>query len=258
MARLLLFWLCATTAGAFPIEYFQLGLTVPGFLSHLLPGSGADSHRAAAAAPTRSAEEETIGWFDPRPNGGRLLDYTTKKYGEPLNVIISGASDPYILTDEGFHVYRNARSLGYSEECLGMHMGHLHDANLGDGNGRMTELFLVRQYYFPVWGTCWESLAGGHHFRAWKQNGTLANSGAWFIGASKERDSSKNHVIAPDGYNIGRDWFVERAIEGKNWKGIWWKADLEWREGLLLPGRKGVNHGIEQDGRVAVLTVKRL
>ena len=53
-----------------------------------------------------------------------------------------------------------ARSLGYSEECLGMHMGHLHDANLGDGNGRTTELFLARQYYFPVWGTCWESLAG--------------------------------------------------------------------------------------------------
>ena len=74
MSRLLLFWLCATTAAAFPIEYFQLGLTVPGFLSHLLPGSGTDSHRAAAAAPTRSAEEETIGWFDPRPNGGRLLD----------------------------------------------------------------------------------------------------------------------------------------------------------------------------------------
>ena len=123
MSRLLLFWLCATTAAAFPIEYFQLGLTVPGFLSHLLPGSGTDSHRAAAAAPTRSAEEETIGWFDPRPNGGRLLDvsglhrvgsahrpcrnvqYTTKKYGEPLNIIISGASDPYVLTDEGFHVY---------------------------------------------------------------------------------------------------------------------------------------------------------
>ena len=23
---------------------------------------------------------------------------------------------------------------------------------------------------------------GGHHFRAWKQNGTQADSGAWFIG----------------------------------------------------------------------------
>jgi hypothetical protein len=25
-------------------------------------------------------------------------------------------------------------------------------------------------------------LIGGHHFRAWKQNGTQADSGAWFIG----------------------------------------------------------------------------
>ena len=52
------------------------------------------------------------------------------------------------------------RSIGYSEECLGLHMGQLHDANLGDGDGRKTELFLARQYYFPVWGTCWESVAG--------------------------------------------------------------------------------------------------
>jgi hypothetical protein len=33
-----------------------------------------------------------------------------------------------------------------------------------------------------MWGTCWESFAGGHHFRAWRQNGTLADSGAWFVG----------------------------------------------------------------------------
>lgn len=96
--------------------------------------------------------------------------------------------------------------------------------------------------------------------------------------ASKERDSSRNHVISPNGYNLGRDWFVERAIEGRNYKGMWWKADLEWRVGLLAPGKKGqtlvidsypvfeysdiftsgVNHGIEQDGRVAVLTVIRV
>jgi hypothetical protein len=91
------------------------------------------------------------------------------------------------------------RSIGYSEECLGLHYGQLHLANLGDGDDRKVEQFLARQYYFPIWGTCWESLAGrsyscfsatsqwlmhqgGHHFRAWKQNGTLANSGAWFIG----------------------------------------------------------------------------
>lgn len=56
------------------------------------------------------------------------------------------------------------RSIGYSEECLGLHIGDLHDANLGDGNGRKSEEFLARQYYFPVWGTCWESLAGTSMF----------------------------------------------------------------------------------------------
>ena len=95
------------------------------------------------------------------------------------------------------------------------------------------------------------------------------------IRASKELDSSKRHTISPDGYNIGRDWFVERAVSGGMWKGMWWKADVEWRTDLIKEGKeglplryslsisayifvKGVNHGIAQDGRVAVLTVVRL
>jgi len=197
-----------------------------------------------------------FGWFDPRERGGRFLDYTTQKYGEPLNVIISGHSDPFILTEPGLHDY--TKSIGYSEECLGLHYGHIHQANLGDGDGRKSEAFLARQDYFPVWGTCWESLAGGHHFRAWKQNGTEADSGAWFIGASKELDSSKRHTISPDGYNVGRDWLVERAVRGGLWKGKWWKADVEWRTDLIEEGKKGVNHGIPQDGRIAILTVVRL
>ncbi|RDB14884.1 hypothetical protein Hypma_016362 [Hypsizygus marmoreus] len=202
-----------------------------------------------------SADEVLLGWLDPRLNGGRFLDFTTPRYGEPLNVIVSGHSDPYILTDNGFHDY--AKSIGFSTECLGLHYGDLHDADLGDGDGRKTEQFLARQYYFPVWGTCWESLAGGNHFRAWKQNGAEANSGAWFLGVSKEENSSKNHKIVPNGYNLGRDWLVERAIAGSRWKGKWWKADLEWRTDLLAPGSDGVNHGIAQDGRVAILTIRR-
>ena len=58
---------------------------------------------------------------------------------------------------------------------------------------------------------------------------------------------------------------------------MWWKADVEWKEGLLEPGSEGstnapfffdiffhdlllvgINHGIEQDGLVAILTVHRL
>jgi len=200
--------------------------------------------------------ELPVGWLDPRLNGGRFLDFTTPEYGEPLNVIISGLSDPYILTDYGLHHY--AKSIGFSEECLGLHYGHLHHANLGDGDGRKLEQYLARQYYFPIWGTCWESLAGGNHFRAWQQNGTEANTGAWFLGVSKEEDSSKHHEIVPNGYNLGRDWLVKRAVAGSRWKGKWWKADLEWRTDLLAPGKEGVNHGIAQDGRVAVLTIRRL
>lgn len=69
-------------------------------------------------------DSEPQGWLDPRPNGGRFLDvrnfnlnfillnanlnipkYTTHKFGEPLNVIISALSDPFILTENGFHYY---------------------------------------------------------------------------------------------------------------------------------------------------------
>ncbi|TFK23073.1 hypothetical protein FA15DRAFT_670912 [Coprinopsis marcescibilis] len=197
-----------------------------------------------------------IGWGDPRVNGGRLLDFTDGDLGEPLNIIISNLSDPYVLTDTGFNAY--AKSLGYSAECLGLHYGHRHQADLGDGDDRKIELIVARQHYFPVWGTCWESLAGGQHFRAWKQNGTAANSGAWFIGASQENDSRRNHMIVPNGYNLGRNWFVRRAKHGTNWQGRWWKAEVEWITGLLEEGDKDVNHGISQDGRVAVLRVVRV
>lgn len=81
-----------------------------------------------------------------------------------------------------------------------------------------------------------------------------------------------------DGYNIGRDWLVNKATQVSRWNGMWWRADVEWNEeDLLQSGKKGssyacllilwliiddmligVNHGIEQDGRVAILTVHRL
>ncbi|KAJ7211090.1 hypothetical protein C8J57DRAFT_1400022 [Mycena rebaudengoi] len=211
------------------------------------------------ASPLQAVLSDTdgapAGWLDPRTHGGRLLDYTTKTRGEPLNVIISGTSDPEVLTERGLHNY--AKSIGFSEECLGLHVGDLHLADLGDGDGRKPEVFLARQHYFPVWGTCWESLAGGHHFRAWKQNGTHANTGAWFLGASKEETSRSHHTIVANGYNLGRDYIVERAVAGGAWKGVRWRAEVAWQEGLLEPGRKGVNHNIAQDGRVAILTVLR-
>ncbi|KAF7298723.1 hypothetical protein MIND_00819800 [Mycena indigotica] len=253
-----------------------------------------------AQAPFGVADSDTTdfakagrGWIDPRPGGGQMLDFTTKTRGEPLNVIISGASDPFVLTDEGFTLY--ASSIGYAPECMGMHIGNLHLANLGDGNGRKSEELLFRQHYrMPRWGTCWESLAGGQHFRAWKQNGTDGNTGAWFIGASKEEDSTRHHTIVARGYDLGRDWLVEQALaasasdasfwvpyehlgeqalralhgnqveeRGWPWPGtggqrLQWRAEVQWEWGLLEPGRKGVNHGIAIDGRVAVLTIYRV
>ncbi|EKM52048.1 uncharacterized protein PHACADRAFT_262501 [Phanerochaete carnosa HHB-10118-sp] len=199
--------------------------------------------------------ENTDGWIDPRLNGGRFIDFTTRRLGEPLNIIISALSDPYVLEESGFLDY--SKSIGFAGECMGLHYGNIHDADLGDGLGRKPEHMLIRQHY-PIIGTCWESVRGGHHFRAWRQNGTLANSGAWFIGASKEKDSSKNHQIDKDGYNVGRDYFVEHATAGSHWQGKWWKAEVEWREGLMPRGRRGINHGIPVDGRVAILKINRL
>ncbi|KAK7022105.1 hypothetical protein R3P38DRAFT_2959395 [Favolaschia claudopus] len=228
-----------------------------------------------------------FGWIDPRVLGGRLLDFTTKTRGEPLNVIISGNSDPFVLTDEGFIAY--VASIGYARECMGLHRGHIHLANLGDGDGRKPEALLFRQHFrMPGWGSCWESIAGGHHFRAWRQNGTEGNSGAWFLGASKEEDSRRGHTIVANGYNLGRDWLVEQALAGSElwirhgespefwvphedeelsvgwpWPGtggeqMQWRAEVEWVSGLLAPGRRGINHNIAQDGRVAILTVSRV
>lgn len=34
---------------------------------------------------------------------------------------------------------------------------------------------------WPDWGTCWETLVGGNHFRAWKQDGPFGRTGAWFL-----------------------------------------------------------------------------
>jgi hypothetical protein len=65
-----------------------------------------------------------------------------------------------VLTESGLHTY--ARSLGFDEECLGLHIGNIHDADLGDGAGRQPEQFLARQSYFPMWGTCWESAVGAY------------------------------------------------------------------------------------------------
>jgi hypothetical protein len=227
------------------------------------------------------------GWIDPRENGGSMLDLVGNGLREPVNAIISGHSDPQILSDAGLRDY--VRTIGFSFECLDLHMGGLQRADLGDGNGWITEQFEYRET--EGWGApgrwvgaCWESLYGGNHFRVWKQNGTNADTGAWFLAVSKEKvshpaqqrrgrlicvegvltrlsleqDLRHHHTIDLNGYNNGRDLLVQAAIQGGRWK-IWkWKARVSWNDELLDAGKKGINHEIEQDGRVAILTVDRV
>lgn len=175
-------------------------------------------------------------------------------------------------------------------------MGNIHEADLGDGNGRTPEMYLARQAYFPVWGTCWESIAGGHHFRAWRQNGTHADSGAWFIGyvpfylpfffsqTLNERAGRRKRSIRRSGIRSSRT-DITSAVTGS--LSVLWRAAI--RKDITSGGppkssgaldssspvarvrdsfvrvapdnlnvRLGVNHGIPQDGRVAVLTVFRI
>ena len=73
-------------------------------------------------ATSDGTDWKTQGWADPRLRGGRMLDvrtpltivaladystvfskFTLPELGEPINVIISGLSDPFILTHDGTH-----------------------------------------------------------------------------------------------------------------------------------------------------------
>lgn len=171
--------------------------------------------------------------------------------GEPLNVIISGQSDPEVLTKGGFLDFVGA--VGYSEECLGLHKGDPTYANLGDGKGDQLEMMVIRQSIgIPFLGSCIESLTGGNHFRVYQQ----AGSNALFLAVSKEEDLQQDHNISPDGYNVGRNMFASAAVGShpallKNYEVT--VTDLP---NLLAPGSQGVNHGIAQDGVVKLMTIK--
>ncbi|PKI82622.1 hypothetical protein MVES1_003795 [Malassezia vespertilionis] len=206
----------------------------------------------------RSAEQ---GWVNPETHGGSMLDLVGNGFREPMNVIISGKSDPSVLSDKGLLDY--VRSIGFSFECLHIHLGGLQRSNLGDGAGWKAQLFEYRSLMFPkslgVWvGSCWESLAGGNHFRVWRQNGTEADTGAWFLAVSKEENVAHKHTIVPNGYDIGRDLLVQAATKGSELFGKRYTASVDWQEGLLAEGANSINHNISIDGRVAVLTVQRV
>ena len=83
-------------------------------------------------------------------------------------VIISGLSSEWVLSDGGFLHY--AYALGF-----GAHLGNPRKANLGDGRGWVNQTIELRNDFGnDIIGTCWESLVGGNHFRMWRQSTTKA------------------------------------------------------------------------------------
>ncbi|KZT28397.1 hypothetical protein NEOLEDRAFT_1129796 [Neolentinus lepideus HHB14362 ss-1] len=198
--------------------------------------------------------EGRVEYFNPNLNGGSMLDNVGGGLGEPLNVIISGTSSPSVLTDDG--VLNFARAIGFSEECFDIHLGAPQTANLGDGKGWTNQLIEFRQDYGNDGiGTCLESLIGGNHFRVWRQNGTLANSGALFFAVSKEEPLTEEHDVIPNGYNIGRDLLVSAALGDTEFYSVKYRTRARNITGLLAPGDTGVNHNISTDGIVTLLTV---
>ncbi|KAJ6593765.1 hypothetical protein B0H19DRAFT_34004 [Mycena capillaripes] len=204
--------------------------------------------------------KRAVTFFNPTMNGGSMLDdasggSSSADLGEPLNVIISGLSSPGVLTDSGFLNF--ARAIGFSTECLGIHLGGPQTANLGDGNGYVNQTSELRQDYGDsLLGTCLESLIGGNHLRVYRQNGPLADSGALFLAVSKEENVAEGHTIVPNGYNIGRDLLVANATNGTpSFDGVTYSSTLQQLTGLLPAGSNGVNHNIATDGVTSLLTV---
>ncbi|KAH8979925.1 hypothetical protein EDB86DRAFT_596917 [Lactarius hatsudake] len=211
----------------------------------------------AAFAPKPKQEPistDAVPFVNPNLHGGSLLDMTNTGLGEPLNVIISGLSSPWVLADGGFVHFANA--VGFGIECFGAHLGAPQAANLGDGHGWVNETLELRQDYGnPDIGTCWESLIGGNHLRLFRQNGPGANTGALFLAVSQEENVSHGHMITPNGYNIGRDKFVSGALGVKRYQGVKYQTVAQNVTGLLPPGSTGINHGIPTDGVTVLLTV---
>ncbi|KAH9049244.1 hypothetical protein EDB83DRAFT_1404655 [Lactarius deliciosus] len=234
---------------------------------------------------------DAVPFVNPNLHGGSLLDMTNTGLGEPLNVIISGLSSPWVLADGGFVHFANA--VGFGIECFGAHLGAPQAANLGDGHGWVNETLELRQDYGnPDIGTCWESLIGGNHLRLFRQNGPGANTGALFLAyvcqfvlscpifngmesafprkrcslflllldRSRNRfvclqNVSHGHTITPNGYNIGRDNFVKGALGVRRYQGVKYQTVAQNVTGLLPPGSTGINHGIPTDGMTVLLTV---
>ncbi|GAA5911231.1 uncharacterized protein JCM6883_001949 [Sporobolomyces salmoneus] len=220
----------------------------------------------AATTTNSPTTHEDLGFHNPTSAGGSWLTKWNNWWagGEPLNVVISLHSDRRILDDfDTFLDY--CASLRFSRQCFQWADGDsLQAANLGDGNEFVNQSTILRYNYDdPIFGTCSESLQGGNHFRIFHQNGTNADTGAWFLAVSKEHNLAKNHDIVPNGYDLGRDELIEIALNPNGTRSpiskTLYKATVREFSGPEFLGNvktEEINHKVAIDGRIAVLTVE--
>lgn len=190
----------------------------------------------------------TPSYVAPSQNGGGML--TQQK--EPLNVIISGDSDPAVLSPTGFSAY--AQSFGFQPDTFAGQSSNdgNQSANLGDGRGMQPQAGLCRQNGLT------EVLQGGNHFRYWFQTGPKANTSAVFLAVSVEAPLNQSHTVVPNGYDLGRDQFVQNATSSaRTFQSTTYRTTLVQYNSSLLSGasKSSLNHNIGIDGRVAILKV---
>lgn len=181
----------------------------------IIDGCVATLNYCSNCVDTNPADEITCGIATPPPSGFNNPTYyyefdVNNTIQEPLNVIVSGASDPYYNTLDNFNNWLWAVGMDPTE-CFGIHGGGYDYVDLADGNPLQQQLEEPRQVTIGDGvGSCGESLLGGNHLRVYQQNGT----NAWFLAASTEHLVNGQHDIDNDGYNVGRDQFVAKALQG--------------------------------------------
>ncbi|KAF8914922.1 hypothetical protein CPB85DRAFT_1251853 [Mucidula mucida] len=206
---------------------------------------------------------------------------------EPINMIISGASDSDVLKDQSTHgglrnyfLSCHSQAIASGKSTRDQRSKPTWATAMGCSVDNQTAVMRYN-YGDTKFGTCTETINGGNHFRYWVQNGTDANSGAVFMAVSYEMPAAKDHDIVPNGYNFGRDYIVGNITGSaiptsslstadlqysgtSSSEGYTYKTDVTYTSGLLTNTSVGINHNVTVaidgvtnavDGLVAVLDV---
>ncbi|KAF7364760.1 hypothetical protein MVEN_00345900 [Mycena venus] len=215
---------------------------------------------ATASIGTATSHDSYSPNILPAANGGAMLTQAPGKSpssDEPLNVIISGNSDPIVLANN--KVAFAISGCRVVNECLAQHEGAPQTADLRDGNDYLNESSELRwDYTDPSLGTCEEPVKGGNHFRHWVQNGMSVSSGVYFLATSYEMPIPQGHNIVVNGYNLGRDWLIGNITKAPidtasltntstftgttSYGGYTYSSAISYVPGLLANSSDGVNH----------------